>query len=383
MRLSKLWQMILVFACFNFAHAQLNIVVEDLGLERYQSVFISDLDFLQVGTSEQLFRMSITNTSGQQLTNTYLRIDFAVDGELLAFSETDFFTVPAGAMGTLDNVALSNGTFAFDPTNSNTIVRISDSGINEAAEDLRSNILSSGQLPVGEYQLTINAYQSQNRIKNPAQDDLQGGTSRSFSISNPTLINLVSPGANVNSGIDYEVYTTQPVFNWNGNSGEYQLVVFKKRNEFGSIEDILNTVPVYASGRLNSLSLQYPDGTGPSGAPAVPLEYGDSYVWLVKSFIQTSSGENEVISEIWSFTVVDPAAGGFSENSMAKQELEQLLRQLLGNRAEEIIRQLDNYDLKTIRFNGSAVSPQELYQILERYRDQNVEIKDLNIISSN
>jgi len=68
---------------------------------------------------------------------------------------------------------------------------------------------------------------------------------------------------------------------------------------------------------------------------------------------------------------------------MAKQELEQILRQLLGDRAETILRQINDYKLNTIRVNGATLSIPELYQLLEKYRDQEYDIYDLILRSSN
>jgi len=68
---------------------------------------------------------------------------------------------------------------------------------------------------------------------------------------------------------------------------------------------------------------------------------------------------------------------------MAKQELEQLLKQLLGERADAIIREIDKYGLSAIRVNGSVLTIGELYQIMEKYRDQEKEIYDLILRSSN
>ena len=54
------------------------------------------------------------------------------------------------------------------------------------------------------------------------------------------------------------------------------------------------------------------------------------------------------------------------EKSMAKQEFEALLRQLLGGNAEQIIQELGNFKLSTIRVNGQILSLPEFYKILEK-----------------
>ena len=68
---------------------------------------------------------------------------------------------------------------------------------------------------------------------------------------------------------------------------------------------------------------------------------------------------------------------------MAKQELEIILKQLLGDNADAIIKELDNFDLTTIRLNGASLTVPELYQVLEKYRDQPHDVYDLILRSSN
>jgi hypothetical protein len=358
---------------FLFAQDNVEVIVTGDELAQYQSVFISDIDFLQAGTSEKLFNLQIIKNSESAVPNCWFRLDFFINNERLAYSETDLFTLPAGVgMWVTDNVQLSNEMFDFNGMGET--ITIDESGIDDDADDLRNDILAQGQLPVGQYQLNVILYENDPGKTGGQQldDDVTN-----FVISNPTLINLVTPGVLVNSGFSYEIFTQQPIFQFNGNSGDYQVVVFKKRDDFASIDDILNSIPVWESPRLNELSVQYPDGG------VIPLDFGSTYVWMVRAFIQTSSGENFINSELWEFTLVDPSQTNITQASMAKQELELLLRQLLGNNADQIIKEIDDYDLTSIRVNGATLTVQELYQVIEKYRDQPHDIYDLILRSSN
>ena len=154
-------------------------------------------------------------------------------------------------------------------------------------------------------------------------------------------------------------------------------VVFKKQSDCSSPDDILNSKPVWESNRISTLFEQYPEGD------AVPLEYGAEYVWQVRSFVSTSSGENIIQSELWEFQVLDPSTAGASEESMAQQEFQNLLRQLIGDNAEAIIREIGSFQLSIIRVNGKILSTPELYKYLEKYRDQENEIYDITLRSSN
>ena len=82
---------------------------------------------------------------------------------------------------------------------------------------------------------------------------------------------------------------------------------------------------------------------------------------------------------MWEFTLQDPSKAAQTEQGVAKQELESLLRQLLGDNADGVIRQIDDLSLKTIRVNGSTISVKELYDYLEKYRNEKHQISDLLI----
>lgn len=348
------------------------IALQDAGISQYQSIFASDFDFLQVGSVEELFTMSVTKAPGL-VSNAELTFVLEQEGELLATIRTNPFSMPFDAgQWMISNIELANENFRFDPADDP--ITISESGVEDRADALRDDILATSQLPTGTYTLKANLVYTDN---SGAQETASGVNVLDIVITNPTLINLVSPGVSLNSGFDYELFTDLPLLQWNGNSGDFQVLVFKKRDEFASAEDILNSQPVWESERFSSLSAQYPD------VGALPLEFGSTYVWLVRSYINSSSGEIALNSELWEFTVVDPSQSNTTIESLAKQELEILLKQLLGDRADSIIRQIEDYGLKTIRVNGSTISVQELYQFLEKYRDQEQEITDLILRSSN
>jgi hypothetical protein len=367
----KLLGLILSFFIIQTSQAQdVTVQLIDLGIGTFQQIIVSDFDFLEAGGAEELFKIRITNNTGNQYNQSVLRFELWEGqvgvGTLLARIVTEGFTIP-GAMSSweITNQQLANG----ENVEGLGIIGIEESGVESDADDLRDEIVATSQIPTGLYNLAgyLNIPGSGNIETIPIP----------IIISNPTLLNLVTPGALINSGFKYEIFTENPLFQWNGNSGEYQVVVFKKRNDFDTIEDILNSVPVWESERLNTLVAQYPVGE------SVPLEYGSDYVWQVLSFINTSSGENVVRSEIFEFTLVDPAQSNYSQIAMAKQELEQILRQILGDSAETIIRQINDFKLNTIRVNGATLSIPELYQVLEKYRDQEYDVYDIFLRSSN
>ncbi len=368
-----LQNIVLVFLIFYLpAKAQVEMELIDRGIGQYQSILIADFDFMQVGSAEQLFDIIVTKTMDGDVTNASMVITLSLQaGDPIARIITKPFVMPfETGSWTISNQELANQTFSFD---GGAPIKISESKLDEdTAGDLRDKIIETSQIPSGTYILqNILSYSF-----NGTYQEVITQTPITIIISNPTLINLITPGVLLNSGFTYDIYSVQPILQWNGNSGDYQVLVFKKQSEFSTVDDILNSVPIWKSPRLTTLSTQYPD------FDAVPLEYGITYVWMVLSFINTSSGENTLNSEPWEFTLVDPSQALGIEN-MAKQELEQLLRQILGQNADQIIREMEGFGLSSMRINGSTISTQELYQYIEKYRDQEHEIYDLILRSSN
>jgi hypothetical protein len=321
--------------------------------------------------AENLFTVRII--SDADYNDCRLTINLFRGEDQLAFIETGRFDLPMGSHE-INNVNLADESFTFE--GSTEPVRIEDSGISEGdIDDLTRQMYSSGQLPVGTYRIETKLHYP--NPSSPADAD------HIFFISNPTMINLVSPGSAVGLGAVQEVFTEYPVFQWNGSSGKYQILVFEKKNDYQSVDDVLNSFPNWQSDIIDVLSVQYPS-VGSSNNPVIPLEFGKTYYWLIKMFVQTSSGENELLSEVWQFTLVDPSKLLQTADSHAKEDIQRLLSQLIGNeQAEEIARGVSDFRLKSIRINGRPITVQELYQIIDQYQGRDLQILDLIMHQSN
>ncbi len=366
---------IIIFMWAPYLFSQnVSITLQDRGLGTYQDVFLSDLDFLNLGQAKELFAITL-----QKFTTADIRgeitINLIKDSTPLVTIITNRFIFPieAGGPWTFTNVELSQETFRFTPESQP--IEISETNTNEdQSQKLIDELKATNKIPFGVYRLIakLKVFSNGNEI-----EEVSAQREIIITITNPYILSTISPGNSLNSGFVYQLYTLNPVFLWNGNSGNYQIVVFKKQSDFSSPEDILNSQPVWESERTSSLFAEYP------ASGVLPLEYGSVYVWQVRSFITTSSGENMIQSELWEFIVLDPSSSGATQESMAKQEFENLLRQLLGDNAEPIINEIGNYKLSIIRVNGEILSIPEFYKILEKYRDQENEISDIILRSSN
>jgi len=180
----------------------------------------------------------------------------------------------------------------------------------EQAEQMFSAIIQTGQLPDGVYTFRVVAT-SENGEQIVKEDVLN--------ISNPATLQLVSPGGILSDTTINEVYTSYPVLQWEsdpcnyidpmtGESGcEYFIRVAEfKSQEHSSMDQAIESVtrlPLDQSLGFEPVgfgvtTFQYPTDGG-------DLEAGKVYVWQVRKDLTTTSGMEQLLSDIMSFKVKD------------------------------------------------------------------------------
>jgi len=363
--------LILYFILCSFAvsNVNVNVLVFDKDMS---SLIIADLDFEQVGASEEIFQITLERMVETPLQDCYLEMEITKDSQTLATSISRPFTIPGPSPSdlnpwTITNVQLMNDMAYLEPGNDLTLIHMRKGQIDDAADDIQKEILSSGKAPIGFYQIIVRVYQGA-----PGTNQIGVGNDF-FQITNPSNVQPAAPGQSYGSAFAGSVFTEFPVFQWNGNGVEYQVVVFEKKQMLESVDDILNSRPNWESERTSAFTMQYPQGS-----EAVPLEYGKTYYWVVRMFIQTSSGEQSITSEVWVFNLEDPANQGDIQSRFSKSEILAFLREYLGGRGEDIASQLSRYELKSIRYNGEQIDISALYRELNKFRGQDIEVYDID-----
>lgn len=355
----------------NVCFSQVTVTLSVFNLDRIQTLYVSDYDILQEGTGEELFRININNSGSTNVQNCHIRIELSKDNKILAYLTTNTFDLPPGTHS-FTNVQLSQGEYMIGEQN----IRVKESKMSEEdIGNIQENILSSGKAPIGIYKITVTIYDGiNNQLGDPGYCE--------FVITNPSFVQLVSPGSLAGYGLPEDIYTEFPVFQWNGNGEKYQVLVFEKKGSSQSIDEILGGTPNWKTDPgedpLTSLSVQYNPGSG-----SIPLEFGKTYYWLTKMFVETSSGEEKINSEVWQFCLVDPVNFNNKQGLLTKESLLNFLREILGDRVDDISQSLTDFHLQTISVNGQNITVQELYEILKEYKGTDVEVLDLLLQSSN
>ena len=336
------------------------------------SLIVSDLDFEQVGASEEIFQITLERMVETSLPDCYLEMEITKDGQRLATSTSKPFTIPGPGTGDLNpwiftNVQLMNDMAYLEPGNELTLIDMRKGEIDDAADDIQKEILSTGKAPIGYYQIIVRVFQGA-----PGTNQIGIGNDF-FQISNPSYVQPAAPGQVFGSSFTSIVFTEFPVFQFYSNGFEFQIAVFEKKQMLESVDDILNSRPNWESDRISTFSIQYPQG-----GDAVPLEYGRTYYWIVRLFIQTSAGEETITSDVWVFRLEDPANKGNAQSRFTKSEILSFLREFLGSQGEDIASQLSEYELKSMRYNGEQIDISALYRELNKFRSQDIEVYDID-----
>ena len=359
--------MLLSFSAAVFAQSgdvSINIVV--FNSERLQTLILADLDLEQVGSAEELFEIQVINNTGKAFSRCHLLLQVLKDDELLLQSNSKEFEIPEAPPGTIysaNNIQLINNQFKIG----DSYVKMEQGEIEKDVENIHKEILASGKVPMGVYKISAILFNDAENV------ELDRREVTFLQATNPSYVQNVAPGQPFGSAVEGAVFTEFPVFQWSGNGDDYQVLVFEKKEMLETLDDILNSRPNWESDRTSTFSLQYPQ------EKAVPLEFGKSYYWLVRMFVRTSSGEQVVNSDVWTFALKDPSKRGDDQARISKDEILSFLKDFFGTRGEALEAQLEGYQLSGIRFNGEKIDKQTLYRLLSKYRGESHEIYDLYI----
>ena len=351
-RIKNLFIVILyILCCFpRFGTAQ-NVTFAEGDIFEYATYYVGNFN-IQTGASDvQIFRYRLASDEGYDVP-VFVYLWFKVsmispalginEEQILVHLKTNEFQLRGDLW--IDNRDLSiSATTLYDndiPPNSVNISAQIIEKINPGEfEQLLSAILTTGRLADGEYTFEVTIYSGRDSARNETDK-----ISKTFIVRTPSALNLESPGSSslVDSSSN-EIYTNYPVFNWSqGCTGcdyyirvaEYKPWIHSSLDE--AIEDE-TTFPFNQSegwGLVESgvSTFQYPV------AGVSSLEMGKLYAWQVKETRPTTSGFEDLISEINLFKI---AVIGGEQESLGRESdsspLLQFLIQALGQSQYETL----------------------------------------------
>lgn len=343
-------------------------------LEMAHVVYLSDFAFIEKQNaaalqSQFLFQVTFSGFSGQE---GKLIFEIRLNSNILAKAVSNTFAMPAEGIS-VNNMQLMDGV----PIGLQQ-VRFEDRNIQDLEDDFQNEILGSNKLPRGLYVFRI-AF-----VNATAEDEVIASDEKRIEIYNPTYVVPVTPGTPAGIGIPEIIFTDMPTFIFDSDlldpmaldTNPFTIQVFQKLDQHTSPDEATTGTP-HLEAEINTMVVNY------SAFPdAEPLEPG-TYLWRVLMKIPTSGGEDVTTSPLYAFKVRDINDQGNPEEEAAEEDIYELLKSIVGaERAKAISQQLTGYHLSAIRLNGSLISVNDLYDIIDNYQGHLVEITDLILQST-
>lgn len=338
--------------------------------------YIGDLDPTGLGNAPNYFTLEIIN-SGAAVSAQILFSVFSQTEEFVR-GESNIFQLPTGTY-IYTSSQLNTGAALIEGQN----IKITNYGINfSAIEGMENQIAATGKLPAGVYEFRIELRLDPSGTiisdSNPADNIL--------TITNPTTIEPISPGARVNSGDVPEIPTTTPYFIWQSDAGLFNLLVYRKY-EAEDIQDVLSRDPILRLENYPSQVFQYPSETNPLLFPsegggfsgsrgAVRLiDPGYIYYWYVEALIPSASGLITLPSDVYQFKVADREKAAANRNQILAY-----LRQILGEEYDQYMEQLQGYDPSGyLLISSSPIEIQELEEFVKKLVAGKITIQEVII----
>ena len=343
-RIKNLFITILVALCClpRYSTAQTVVTFAEGDIFEYATYYIGNFN-IQTGESDvQMFRYKLSSEYGYQndvFVQLWFRISMispalGIDADkTLIILETDPFQLRADLW--IDSRDLSNTT--------NTVYDVNGNAVNISSpppiaiidmvefEQMLAAILTTGKLADGEYTFRVIVKSSSESA--PGTFEPTDEVEKTFIVRTASALSLESPGSSaLADSSENEIFTTYPVFNWSSQACtgcDYYLRIAEFKSSFHStLDEAIEDETTYPFNQSEGWKLveggvstfQYP------ASGVYPLEMGRLYVWQVKVSRPTTSGNEDIISEIYLFKIA--VLGTRAESFGETQELGPLLQSL-------------------------------------------------------
>ncbi|MDA8753086.1 hypothetical protein N9N24_01130 [Candidatus Marinimicrobia bacterium] len=301
----------------------------------YATYYINSFDLSTGATNVQIFRYQLTSDEFP----TDIKINFrasmisptlGINSEQTIIEiQTNTFTLNAPML--LDNRDISSETTViYDQANPPNTIELSGQVIESLdpmqADAILQSVMTTGKIADGEYTFSIQVLSD--------NDQVLASDSKTINIQSPVSITLESPAGSLADTLDNTIYTNFPIFQWfsqpcNGCESYIRISHFNP-SQHNSPEDAIEDQRVLPFDQSEDWSLldapnsfQYPL-TG-----AYPLEPGNVYCWQVMIKMPTTSGFEEMLSNISVFKI--GISGEIENSSMISNPFLLALKNTLGD----------------------------------------------------
>ena len=356
----------------------------------YSTYYLSSFDITSGESQVPLFRFRVSSENYPIYVKTKFKISFlspklGIESQkTLTELESNIFKMKADII--LDNRNYSENTNTLldegNPPNIVPIVfKVKDSLNPTEFESIISSILTTGKLPDGEYRLELSLYSGESEFNVSLSDAIV----KSVIVESPSGVNLETPGGMLADTAFNMVYTNYPSFNWNKgyclNCKTYIRVAEFKPSVHSSTEEALRderTLPFNQSEKWLSISdvstFQYPISN------VRALEFGKIYVWQIKVSIQTTSGNENQMSEVYAFKLASPSGSIAVSEPMINQNLRQSIGEDIYNSFFGKDGDLEGFKFAgNISIDGVMIDEKTLKTILNQIVNQKYSVESVKV----
>ena len=362
--------------------------------------YVGDLDPTGLGNAPDYFILRFGNINTGTDVDVKILFKLITSGQVLVEGESNVFRLADPSNHSFTNNQLNTGVADVDGQK----VKIKNYSVDFGILERYNKIIGkTGKLPAGvyEFRVDLEVFPAGNLIPDQNPDD------NILIISNPTTIEPLFPGIRVNNGEMPEIPTTTPFFVWQSDAELFNFYLYRVyeanpqssfpkedqgqgRGDEIPVQDVLSRDPIFR-GIVPGNVFQYPAETQPlvffgsDGSPVGGsegafrlLESGQTYLWYVEARVPTASGLPTLIpSDVYQFKVVDRET-----SAMNSSLIKAYLRQILGDRHDDYMRDLTRYDPSgIIIINGERVEVEALVDLIEDLLSGKVVIE--NVIVEN
>ncbi len=349
--------------------------------------YVGDLDPTGIGNAPDYYILELDN-SGSSI-EAKIIFNLIKDGASVVYGESNIFTLPTGNF-VFTNNQLNTGIGMFPPPPADNFIKLEILTVDfDIIEGLQDAVTRTGKLIAGRYSFIIRLDVYSNGIPTGVSIDDINPQNNILTISNPTTLEPIYPGVRVNQLDLPEIPTAFPYFIWQSDADRFNLFVYRVyENE--SIQDVLSREWVLRLENYPNQIFQYPSDTEPlffdeettggkmggSVGAIRLLEPGNTYYWYVEALIPTASAEDAILkSDVYQFKISDKVG-----TEMDSDLILAYLRQILGDRYDEVMQNLLGYDpTGTILLNGEEVQIDELVRLIGKLNRGEVNIQDLSV----
>ena len=300
----------------------------------YATYYINSFDLSTGATNVQIFRYQLTSDEFPvdikiNFRSSMISPTLGINSDQTIIEiQTNTFTLNAPML--LDNRDISSETTViYDQANPPNTIELSGQVIESLdpmqAEAILQSVMTTGKIADGEYTFSIQVLSD--------NDQILASDSKTINIQSPVSITLESPAGALSDTLENTIYTNFPIFQWfsqpcNGCESYIRISRFNS-SQHNSPEDAIEDQRVLPFDQSEDWSLlnapnsfQYPL-TG-----AYPLEPGNVYCWQVMIKLPTTSGTEEMVSNISAFKI--GVSGEIENASMISNPFLLALKNTLG-----------------------------------------------------